>query len=400
MPPNAGEPAARSSAAQAVGRAVRRTWLGRRWLKAGLAAVAVTGALLVVEGALRIRQYRRYGTWQPHVYGFALEVDPEIGIALPRSNVQMSGSEINMQVNSLGFRGREISRAKPPGTIRIACLGASTTYCAEVPSDDATWPAQLERVLQERYPRARFEVVNAGIPGCRAEHTRVQLERRVLPLEPDLVIEYEGYNDLKQAIRETAKQQGLLATGRHHQSPAVLWLSHRSVLANLLEHNGRLWLARYWRYPRLPEVPADLPRPMIEEFEAMDELLGERQIPWVISLFLAKYRPGQSPAELNENTAHARYFTPWLDSAALLEATELYNDAMRQFGHRHGVPVIEDLATVPGDSVHFSDSVHLTAVGCQAMAVRLADALEDHGLLSPLVERAAAETASRRRSDL
>src|SRR5436190_20413136 len=32
------------------------------------------------------------------------------------------------RINSMGFRGREVSASKPPGTFRIVCLGGSTTF--------------------------------------------------------------------------------------------------------------------------------------------------------------------------------------------------------------------------------------------------------------------------------
>ena len=54
---------------------------------------------------------------------------------------------------------------KPPGTYRIAFLGGSTTYCAEVSGDDKTWPYLVVEALKAGYPDRRFDYVNVGVPG-------------------------------------------------------------------------------------------------------------------------------------------------------------------------------------------------------------------------------------------
>lgn len=65
--------------------------------------------------------------------------------------------------NSLGFRDEPRSMDKPPGVLRIVCLGGSNTYGAAV-SDHETWPAQLQQVLRERVRRP-LEVWNCGVAG-------------------------------------------------------------------------------------------------------------------------------------------------------------------------------------------------------------------------------------------
>src|SRR5688572_16962221 len=58
----------------------------------------------------------------------------------------------NLHINSHGFRGPEISVAKPPGTIRIITVGASTTFDACISNDAETWPARLQHWLGELAP--------------------------------------------------------------------------------------------------------------------------------------------------------------------------------------------------------------------------------------------------------
>lgn len=347
-------------------------------------------AVLVAELGLRVRQYWRYGTIRPMVYGVTLEIDPQLGIAVPRAGMTIRGSRLSLHTNSLGFRGAEITREKPPGTVRIACLGASTTYCAEASSDAATWPGQLERLLTEKYPQVRFEVINAGIPGCRIEHTRINLEQRVLPLAPDLVIEYEAHNDLKRATRDLAEARGLIPPGARHRSDGATFVSRHSVLGSLVEHNGRIWLNQIWPGPRLHDVPPEVAAPFRAELEELERLLAEREIPLVISLFLPRYRRQQPVTLLADNVSHARYYAPWLDEEGWLTAMDVYNQVLREVGREHGLVVVDAAEQVPGDGEHYFDSIHFSDQGCLALARRLAETLDQSGLLAPLVARAAA----------
>jgi len=98
--------------------------------------------------------------------------------------------------NSLGFRGDEFPRAKPPGAFRIACLGGSTTYDTDIPDFRNAYPAQLETVLRETYGRREVQVINAGVPGYTTWDSLLNFEFRVLELDPDLVIVYHSTNDV------------------------------------------------------------------------------------------------------------------------------------------------------------------------------------------------------------
>ena len=62
--------------------------------------------------------------------------------------------------NSMGYRDREFSLEKPDGTFRIVALGGSTVYTAAVKDNSKTYPAQLQRVLRNKYGYKAVEVIN------------------------------------------------------------------------------------------------------------------------------------------------------------------------------------------------------------------------------------------------
>jgi lysophospholipase L1-like esterase len=95
--------------------------------------------------------------------------------------------------NSLGFRGREFLVKKPPGALRVACLGSSTTYCSRV-KDKETYPAFLEGLLAGQ-GNAKAEVMNFGVPGWNTAETMINYFLNVQDYDPDAVIICHAVND-------------------------------------------------------------------------------------------------------------------------------------------------------------------------------------------------------------
>jgi hypothetical protein len=106
----------------------------------------------------------------------------------------------HVSIDSQGFRGPEITREKPSGTVRIACFGGSTTYNDTATTDAHTWPAYMGRFLQEHFAEAggaspRIETINAGTPGYTSLESLIYLESWVLDYSPDIAIFHHGLND-------------------------------------------------------------------------------------------------------------------------------------------------------------------------------------------------------------
>ena len=101
------------------------------------------------------------------------------------------GSQVS--INSLGFRGREYTRAKPEGTFRIVVLGDSITFGNHLPLE-ATYADQLEKLLIQDAPTN--EVLNLGVGGYSTAQEAALLAELGVSLEPDLVILGFCLNDL------------------------------------------------------------------------------------------------------------------------------------------------------------------------------------------------------------
>ena len=164
----------------------------------------------------RERQTSARGLVQPHPYFGACLVP----------NVSEERGGVRITHNSFRCRGPEFARPKPPGKIRIATLGGSTTYCAGV-SDDETWQHFLSEQLGTNY-----EVINMGAPSD-----------GWLPFVRDRDLEkvIHAYNA---SLAKVAKEEGAVFGGEvlepHYGEPDFIDNGHLSRSGNKLLANAMM----------------------------------------------------------------------------------------------------------------------------------------------------------------
>lgn len=279
------------SSSTPVERVTRRA-LWRRvagWTVRVLGALVL--ALLLAEGALRILG-ARLPPRPPHVNTHLVksvsdENWPGLGLVLRRGSSGESvypgvdGEEerrVSYKINGRGFRDRQMTVEKPPGTYRIAMLGDSFTYGTGLDIED-TLSRQLERELSALLPETPIQVINCGVPATHAGEQVALLRYRVRQIQPDMVIITASLEDTAGFALPSRKNRGPrwesewilrlgLTSGRVEDDTATLspaqarlqpW-RHRSVLVDLLANktfaylHGRLASTSYhenW----MPDAP-------------------------------------------------------------------------------------------------------------------------------------------------
>lgn len=234
----------------------------RRLVKGILTSlVTLVLALLLCEGAL----------W---VIGFPTPVkmeettlftaDDELGYRL-RPNLVLSGLHTpyfmhpEIRTNSLGFRNTEVAIPKPTGVFRILSLGDSYAFGWGVKAEEC-YARRLEVLLTERSAISRIEVINAGVPSYTSWKERLQLDRLLEKLSPDLVICQVADNDLvpspaqmksfDQTVPRWVKK--VLRNSRVFTLTKALYLEGgsgvRSVLAGETERSRRLSREQFWEF--------------------------------------------------------------------------------------------------------------------------------------------------------
>jgi lysophospholipase L1-like esterase len=100
------------------------------------------------------------------------------------------GYDAAERLNSQGYRGRAASKPKPAGELRVVVLGGSAVFEGE-----PALPELLERELHER-GIAQAACFNFGVVSSVSGMEVARLLFEVTELEPDVVVLYDGGNDL------------------------------------------------------------------------------------------------------------------------------------------------------------------------------------------------------------
>lgn len=208
-------------------------------------------------------------------------------------------NESEFWTNSLGFRDREIVIPKPAGTVRIVCIGGSTTV--EGPHNVLTYPKLLERRLREAFHTDAIEVINCGVDGL----ANVGEEERTpdwLALQPDLILHYNMINAASRLIEKGMENAWSEAKGMDR----LLGVLSRSQAVSLLSSRRFFPKSSYYRDVALNDLIASLERIYQKAHEAG------------VSLAVASF---DIPCPADISSAESRYFESTFHLTATGEGT-------------------------------------------------------------------------------
>lgn len=155
---------------------------------------------------------------------------------------------VSYRTNSAGFRGPEISEAKPPGVFRIAVAGDSYTMGSGV-AEDETYAYRLQELLNDEAPDStRYQTLNLGIAGLPIRQVIDRIEEIGLKFDPDLLVYGWTLNDIETPHYERLVPWAdrLAAIAKNRSASRSLSTSHSKLLT---------WLR--WRWSRRSQTDDD-----------------------------------------------------------------------------------------------------------------------------------------------
>jgi lysophospholipase L1-like esterase len=311
--------------------------------------------------------------------------------------------------NAQGYRGDEIAQPKPVGEFRIACLGGSTTYSTEIDDWRLAYPAQLERILRQEHGRERVRVINAGASSWSSWESLVDLEFRLLDLEPDVIVVYHGINDVHPRLVWPPEVYRGDNSGRRAAARDGLFMP------SILQHSTLL---------RIPLIRFGLSRPHAD----LDLTLGGAAPTYYADEFERQVRQGIYPRGIFAQASARRmleanppiYYRRNLESTiaiarsrgiAVVLATFAYspqfadeprvasaeyrsayaetNDVTRAVAREQGVHLFDFAERFPQDRKYFADGRHVNVEGAALKADLFARFLIENGLVPPAGDAAA-----------
>lgn len=334
------------------------------------------------ELAFRLQQGRLFGVQETvgKAQNSFYYIDEATGLRLPRPGSRHGRIHINDQ----GFRGQHLDIPKPPGTVRIAFIGTSTTYDADAGVEANTWPAVTAATLANKLPGCRFEYLNAGVPGFHSKHIITRFTGQVAGMGPDVVVVLT--NDLNGDGRAQAQAAGLWDEHRYQPS----WLAEHSLVWGKIEKN--LFILKLQRQSHNPrgKLAMDINQIKKQYRDHMQELLRETGAvadQTIVLKVATRFRAGQSREEQIDAAGSRLFYMPYASVPDIVAAIDGYNEVIDSLAVAPGITVIDPRLVLPPDSVHFSDTSHTTAQGSKKLGEYLGGVLaSDRGFYS-LLER-------------
>jgi lysophospholipase L1-like esterase len=301
-------------------------------------------------------------------------------------------------VDKHGFLAKDntLEYQKSANEIRIATIGGSTTANMNLFYDE-NWPGALGLLVQEALPDKQIRVINAGIPGFDTAQSLGNLALRVMPFQPDLVIIYHAYNDLK-AIRKNVTY--LPDYSHFHTKPygfhtkpnlVIRWLDHsmfyvrlRSQYRDYLQEMQKLEELkneRLGKSHRLNHIPQQARETYEQHIRILVSIARTQGAAVVLSSFATLNDPKldhSKPEVFNSLTERQKvevyalmHFTPGLTSKAILEGIHSYNEVLKKIASQQKTGWVDNASLIPHDDKYFLDRVHFSKAGAARMAENL-----------------------------
>jgi lysophospholipase L1-like esterase len=289
--------------------------------------------------------------------------------------------------NSLGYRSDEFPLEKPDGVYRIVALGGSSTYDVSIESNDDIFTAQLEKLLKEEYGYDEVQVINAGVPGYNSWEILVNLEFRVLDLDPDLVIIYEGTNDVHARMVVPAAYRGDdLGRRRAWQVPSVAWWEHSALLrivSRALNMTRQVSIDDFVSAPTYVSWPYEsrLDEDNLDPAQVLKEnppIYFRRNLENMIAIAEA-----QDVKILFSTWAHSPYLNDYASKDYYQDGFKENNDVVEAVAADWKIPVFDFAAVMPQEAIYWADGRHVNEAGALVKARLFAQYIHDHGLINP-----------------
>lgn len=273
-----------------------------------------------------------------------------------KDRINALGITEDFYINNYGFRDADLVVPKPAGTFRILCIGASTTE--EGPTNDLTYPALLEAIMNRHFGFNRVDVINCGISGMNSLKHRMRVGD-YLSLEPDLVVIYNAVNDICHDLFNT-------------------WKNSPSKIQRLLRESQ--FVCRYfgrWLLPPEEQLRRDIQNSKMTNLAFIVSYLRDHGVESAICSFAAP-----APEALNRTTRdYYEYYTikEWTGRYSNFDSYRyvlgLYNEALRQLCEEKGVLYIPVEENMRDGEIIFGDICHLRNPGIEKKASLIAATL-------------------------
>jgi lysophospholipase L1-like esterase len=293
-----------------------------------------------------------------------------------------------VQINSLGYRGRSFSAKKPEGVYRVIALGASTTY-GIYNQQNRTYPFLLEKKLQEDLHTKNIEVINAGLVSATTTESLIRFSLRIAPLEPDMIIIYHGYNDLVPRMfndfsGDYFHYRKIMKSDFHIYEKLYLYKIFNAALLRRINEKvimNQNLLHYTWKFDNLPDIPQ-----RVENFNATSSDVFKRNFKDIITL--ARAADIQVVLMTFAFDDQQKNWNNYMPDELWGKGIRENNLVVKALAEQYDLPLVKFYEYGESDRRIFADSIHMNEYGnlkkAELIAQEIEPILEEAGFASPI----------------
>jgi hypothetical protein len=370
-----------------------------------LALLCATGILACILAEVYIRLTKSYET-PDTLRERSLEYEATLFSknAFPQMAQRKNGTwrgPWSVEINERGYRGKLFAVPKPKEVVRVVVLGGSAAFDAGA-GEGEDWPHLTNELLWAR-GYTHVEIINMATPGYATWNALGQLYSEVWMFEPDYVLVYEAWNDIRyftwlSADRSLLRGERPAKTVKDSNLVDNPFMYYTGSLDQLLSHS-QLYTRVRWRYqswqmgmigfegvikpaggsqnaPSQPSLSDSYGFHASRQYALNLSLIADAaQHIGATPLFLTQARL-VSPPNSEADRQKIWYERVNLSHDALVRAFTDCDKAVFAVAKTKDIPVLDLSEMFTGRSELFYDHVHLTPTGSQEIAKAVADFLQ------------------------
>lgn len=149
-----------------------------------------------------------------------------------------------IHINSMGFRGPEVSKVKPKNTFRVLAYGAYMTF-GEAVNDDETYLSQAEREVNKKLHSKKVEILNGGMESATFILGLSRLQHELESSDADAVLFEYGFLDAYQVEHDKIADNYNTLIGHPELEPTLSQNSFEKAKYKLYSLYG---YTEFWLY--------------------------------------------------------------------------------------------------------------------------------------------------------
>jgi len=277
----------------------------------------------------------------------------------------------DLTTNNLGFYNgpngdRDIKVPKPKDLVRINCIGASTTgNYLSINNNNFSYPLELEKILKSKSDK-NIEVNNCGMGGYNSADLLVQFALKIVDTEPDFLIVYHAYNDIRSYLTPNFNSDYSHSTKNLSEMYWKFSVGSKipDVPIKFINYLKNKWFfPSNMRYSLLEVIAKGKIDPKIDFSQGLKTY--ERNLQNIINLCLGNKIEVilctycfYSHESVKNNPEHI------LHKKIVLEENEI----IKKLSKRNNLKLVDCFSLIPEDDSNFVDSRHFTPKGMNLLA--------------------------------